>query len=513
MPTTTTDLVPVRLAASGRELDKSMAAGLAWTAAARWSSQILSGGSMVIVTRLLAPSDFGLVGMAALYTGLLQLVTNAFGRAVITLRDLTGEQLAQLNSVATISGVLACLVSWGIAIPLGHFFRSPHLPLVVAVTSAMFIVSGLRTVPYSLLYRDMHFRLLSIFDATQAIAQALITLTLAWLGFGYWALILGNIVSTPVVAVLQIAYRPCRFAWPRISAIRDALKFSRHFMASSLSWYGYSNADFLIAGRMLGQTALGAYTLSWNLATIPLEKITTIVTTVCYAYFSAAQDDVVALRRYLRIITEGLSLITFPITLGLGLVAPDFIPLVLGSKWRGAIVPLEILAIYGCLRCIITIPPLILNVTGESRFVMWATQAALILMPVAFYAGSRWGASGIAFGWVIAYPIIAGLLYHRTLRKIKMPWVDYFGAVRPALMGCGVMTAIVESFKHLQPFNLSVSLRLGLEVLTGAAAYILTLMLFHGDRIFVFWNFVRAMRNPVPANNAIEETLRFQVAK
>jgi O-antigen/teichoic acid export membrane protein len=505
MPVTTSDLPPAPRVAGAGDLDKSMAAGLAWTAAAKWSSQIVSWGSLVIVTRLLAPSDFGLVGMATLYSGLLMVVTSAFGTAVTTLRDLTDEQLAQLNSVATISGFLACLVSCGLAIPLGHFFRSPHLPLVIVVSSAMFIVSGLRTVPYSLLYRDMHFRLLSIFDAAQAIAQGLITLILAWLGFGYWALILGTIASAPVVAALQIAYRPCRFAWPRISAIKDALTFSRHIMVSSLSWYGYSNADFLIAGRMLGQTALGAYTLAWNLATIPLEKITTIVTTVSYAYLSAAQDDAVALRRYLRIITEGLSLITFPITLGLGLVAPDFIPLVLGSKWRGAIVPLEILAIYGCLRCIVTILPSILNVTGESRFVMRATQGALILMPIAFYEGSRWGASGIAFGWVIAYPAIAGLFYHRTLRKIKMPWRDYFAAVRPSLMGCGVMTAIVETVRHFLTFNFSVSLRLGLEVFAGAAAYILTLTLFHGDRVLVFWNFVRTMRNPVRVNGVVEE--------
>ena len=195
-----------------------MAAGLAWTAGAKWSSQIISWVSIVIVTRLLAPSDFGLVGMGVLYSGMLQVVTNSFGTAVTTLRDLSSDQLAQLNTLATMSGFLACLVSCGFAIPLGHFFRSPHLPLVVVVMSTMLFVSGIRMVPYGPLYRDMHFRLLSIadyigpgFDATQALSQALITLVLAWLGFGYWALILGNIVAAPMLAALQISRRPCRF--------------------------------------------------------------------------------------------------------------------------------------------------------------------------------------------------------------------------------------------------------------------------------------------------------------
>jgi hypothetical protein len=90
IPGTPTDQVsPTRLT-STENLDKSLAAGIAWSAGAKWSSQLISWASFVIVTRLLVPSDFGLVGMAVLYCGLLQVATDAFGTAVTTLRDLTG---------------------------------------------------------------------------------------------------------------------------------------------------------------------------------------------------------------------------------------------------------------------------------------------------------------------------------------------------------------------------------------------------------------------------------------
>jgi O-antigen/teichoic acid export membrane protein len=498
---------PARVTSTG-DLDRSLAAGIAWTAGAKWSSQLISWASFVIVTHLLAPSDFGLVGMALLYCGLLQVVTDALGTAVTTLRDLTGEQLAQLNTVALMSGVLACLISCGLAIPLGHFFSSPRLPLVVVVMSTMFLVSGLRTVPYSLLYRDMRFRLLSILEATQTVAQALTMLAFAWLGFRYWTLVLGNIVGAATLAALQISWRPYRFAWPRFSAMKNALTFSRHIMVSSVSWYGYSNADFLVAGRVLGQASLGAYTLAWTLATLPLEKVTAIASNVSYAYFSAAQNDNAALRRYLRILTEGLSIITFPATIGLALVAGDFVHLVLGAKWQGTIVPLEILAVYASFRCIVTLLPSILNVTGESRFVMRISQAALILMPSAFYVGSRWGPAGIAYGWVIAYPVVAIFLYRRTFRKIKMPWRDYLAAVRPALTGCLIMAAAVGILKRTLASNFPLSVRFGLEVLAGGAAYALTLAVFHRDRFSVFWDFIRALRNPVQVNAVVEETTR-----
>jgi teichuronic acid exporter len=484
-----------------------MAMGMAWSAAAKWTGQLISWAAFLFVTRLLAPSDFGLVGMALLYCGLLQVVTDAFGTAVTTLRDLSAEQLAQLNTVALGTGFLASLVSFGLAIPIGHFFRSPHLPTVIAIMSSMFLLSGLRTVPYSLLYRDMRFRLLSILETVQAVVQALTMVALAWFGFGYWALIIGNIVGTAVLAALQISWRPSRFASPRYDAIKNALTFSRHIVVTNLSWYGYTNADFLVAGRVLGQSALGAYTIAWSLATIPLEKVAAIVGNVSYSYLSAAQNDHAALRRYLRILTEGLSIITFPATIGMAFVAGDFVHVVLGPKWLSAIVPLEILAFYAAFRCIAMLVPSVLTAIGETRFVMRATQAGLILLPAAFYVGSRWGPAGIAFGWVVAYPVIAACFYRRAFQKIDMPWGDYLGAIRPALTGCLVMVFAVEIVKHFLASGFPLPFRLAAEVVAGGLAYIVTLTLFHRERFAIFWKFVKALRTPASVNVVAEETV------
>lgn len=485
-------------------LDQSLAAGLAWTAGAKWASQLISWGALLLVTRLLSPSDFGLAGMAALYSGLLLVVSDALGTAVTTFRELPAEALGQLNSLAALGGCLAWLLSLAAAIPLARFFRSPHLAPVIVVTSATLAASGLRIVPYGLLYRGMRFRLLSAFDAAQAVTQAVVTLALAWRGFGYWSLVLGNVAGAVALAALQIVARPCGFRWPRMNALRAPLQFSRHIMISSLSWYGYSNADFLVAGRVLGQAALGAYTIAWTLATIPLEKVTAIVNNVTFAYLAAAQNDDAALRRYLRVITEGLSLVTFPATIGLGLAARDFIPLLLGSKWESAIMPLEILAVYASFRCVVTLLPSILNVTGESRYAMRVTQGGLLLMPAAFYAGSRWGPAGIAWGWVAAYPVIAACLYRRALRRIAMGWREYVGALRPALAGCCGMVVAVEFVKIGLSGRAPLPILFACEVAGGALAYLGTLLMLHRDRLFVFWKFARAMRNPAGANKIVE---------
>ena len=108
-------------------MDKHLVGGIAWTAAAKWSSQILTWVCLLIVARILLPSDFGIVSVAGVYLGLVAIFSEfGFGSAVITLRDLTPDEIAQINTFSVISGMLGFLVSCALAIPIGWFFRSAH---------------------------------------------------------------------------------------------------------------------------------------------------------------------------------------------------------------------------------------------------------------------------------------------------------------------------------------------------------------------------------------------------
>jgi teichuronic acid exporter len=476
-------------------LDKHLVRGIAWTAGAKWSSQLFTWTSLVIVARLLLPSDFGLVGMALVYLGLAQKFSEfGFGTAVITIRDLTEEQITQINTFSAFSGAAGFLVSCAAAVPLAWFFRAPRLPAVVVAMSTAFLMSGFQTVPSSLLQRALRFKLLSIMETVAVITQALGTLVLALFGLGYWALVAGNLIGVAVSTGLSIAWCPRGFALPQLRSIRHAVKFSWQILVARLAWNFYSNADFLVAGRVLGAAPLGAYTFAWNLATMPVEKVSALMGRVTPAFFSGVQMDHTALRRYLRTLTEALALITFPATLGLALTAREFVNLALGKKWIGVIVPLELLALYASFRSITTLLPQVLTAVRETRFVMWNTLAAVVLLPSAFYVGSRWGTAGIAWAWIIAYPFIAVPLYRRAFQHIGMSVREYLGAVRPALDGSVAMVVFVGALKWVLPSAWPLYLRFGLEVLAGAASYILVLVALHGDRLRVFTSLVRRSR-------------------
>jgi O-antigen/teichoic acid export membrane protein len=476
-------------------MDKHLLGGIGWTAAAKWSSQLLSWACLFVVARLLMPADFGLVGMAAVFVGQVTIFSEfGFGSALITLRNLTAHEIAQINTVSVISGVIGCLVSCALAEPFGWFFRSPHLPAVIVVMSSAFLITGLRTVPCSLLQRELKFKQLSIIDTATAVVQSLCILVLAWRGAGYWALVLGNLSAAAFSTGLNLALRPRGFARPRLRSIGHAVKFGWQVLVGRLSWNLYSDADFVVAGRMLGATALGAYTFAWNLATLPVEKVTALVGQVTPAFFSANQSDYGGLCRYLRTLTEALSLVTFPATVGLGLIAPEFVTLVLGKHWVGVIAPLEVLALYGSFRSISALLGPLLTALRETRYLMWNNLAALIIMPTAFYVGSRWGASGIAWGWIVAYPFVALPLYVRTFRKIGMSVRMYLGAIRPALNGSLAMILVVSLLKWTMPPAWALYVRLGMELTGGGAAYLIVLSMLHADRLRSFLNLYRRIR-------------------
>ena len=130
------------------------------------------------------------------------------------------------------------------------------------------------------------------------------------------------------------------------------MTFSSHMIVARLAWYVYSNADSTVVGKILGKTALGMYSFGWTMANVPIEKVTSMVMRVTPSVLAAARDDHVALRRYVIRITEAIAVITFPATVGIALVAQLFALATLGEAWRGAILPLQFLAVYSGVRSI-----------------------------------------------------------------------------------------------------------------------------------------------------------------
>ena len=485
-----------------RGIDRSLMRGIAWTGMAKWSTQLVTWGATIILARLLTPAAFGIVSMASLYLGFVALFNEmGIGAAVVNMRDLTAAEIRQIHTVSVGLGLAGFVVACAMAIPIGMIFHANEVPPVIAVLGLSFVVNAFKTVPVALLQREFRFKFLAFNEGCQAIVMAVGEVALAWMGFGYWSLVIGELLGLAAAAVLAFAWRPLAFAVPRFSKLGRVTRFTLHLLGGRILWYVYSNADFAVVGRVMGKEALGIYQIAWNFSNMPLRKITELITRVTPSAFAAVQRDKVLLRRYFLSITEGLSLVTFPLCVGITLVADDFVKLALGPQWIDAIIPLRLLSVYISMRTIQTIIPQVVIALGDTRFLMHNGILAIVVMPAAFLIGTHWGLAGVGWAWMIAYPIVAAPMYVKLYRMIDLRAGPYLRSIWPATSAALLMSVVVLVVRVFLPSGLAIAARLAAQVAAGGLTYVGTIWFLHRGRVLAVWSAMRMMRRPVPGGH------------
>jgi PST family polysaccharide transporter len=480
------------------ELDSVLVRGIAWTGGIRWTSHLLTWAGTLLVARLLSPGDFGVWAMAGVYLGVVNLLSE-FGLAasVVALPRLTRGQISQIAGFALAMGIAACLLSCILAWPLAFFFRTPALAPVIVAMSITFVIASIRSVPLASLQKAFRFKPLAVIDGIRVIIHTAAIVTFAFLGLRYWSLVLGALVSETIWTLMVAWLQRPSIARPRTDSIQEAIRFSMNVGVSRLCWYLYSNADFMVAGRLLGQAPLGAYSLGWSMASVPVDKVSSLVLSVTPALFSAVSENLADLRRYVLTLTEGISLIAFPASVGLVLTANDFVAVALGSHWESAVLPLQILAAYMFVRCTSPLLVPVLNVLGQARIVTVNNVLTLLILPPAFVVGSRWGTAGIAAAWLVAHPIPLAILYVRTFRRMELSASSYLRSLWPALSSTAGMAFAVLLTRLLNAHSTAPqSMRLVVEIVVGAASYLAILLIFHRDRVGAFRRVLTLARVP-----------------
>ena len=332
-----------------------------------------------------------------------------------------------------------------------------ELPAVVIALSVTLVILSFRSVPYSLLQNELRFKLLALLDGAQTVISACSMIVFALLGLRYWTLVLGAVLAATLSTTFTLIFRHHRFAWPRFRSLGHVITFSWHIVSARVLFFLYSSADIFVAGKVLGNVVVGAYSFASTLATMLPEKISSLLGCVTPSIFASVQTEASALRRYVLSLTEGIALITFPATLGIAAVAEHFVLAALGEKWRVIVGPLQVLAAYAGFRSLSPLMGQVLNHVGETRFAMRVQLLAVILFPLAFYEATHWGAVGIAVVWVVIHPLVSLPVFWRAFQKIELSVRQYLGALAPALsvLRYFTLTRFERSWIWTCPFTLS----------------------------------------------------------
>jgi O-antigen/teichoic acid export membrane protein len=274
---------------------------------------------------------------------------------------------------------------------------------------------------------------------------------------GVWSLVVGYLLQQVTANALYCVYRPVRFSRAfSFANVRQFVHFGFQVASSKVLWYGSSNADFLVVGRLLGTTQLGYYSLAFQFSSLPLDKIVSVVTQVAFPSFSALQNDGDTLRRYYLKLVSTVALVTFPMFVGLLLVADSGVRLVLTDKWIAIVFPLQILCVVSCLRAIETLNTPLLLARGRSAVVLFNNVLQVIVLPLGFIIGARYGLEGIAIAWLVTWPGLYAVVTYQTLRVAGLEVGQYVNALKhpvigSALMAFGVTAVQVRLLETAQP--------------------------------------------------------------
>lgn len=472
---------------------------IAWTGAGRYVGQIVRWGVTMLVARILEPGDYGLVGMTALFSGMMALLAEfGIGTAVLKMRTLSDDRIAQLHGLSVLLGVLALAVTAACAPWLAHFFRRPELTAIVAVSAMGFVTASFQTIPMAILQREMRFKTLASVEAGGAVGLALLTLLAAVSGASYWSLVVPSLVVSALTGLIYSRLARISMAKPVWTNIKDAYSFSSWVFLGRFAGYVYANADFLVVGRVLGGSALGTYTFAWDLVQAPNDQINGLVSRVSASYYSALQDQREETARLFSNFLEAVSCVSIPAIIGLGLVAPEFVSVVLGAKWSAATVPLQILCVYSASRIAIIFVTPLLAMLGDVRFQSLVMMAGAAYLPVLFYFGAILdGTRGVSLAWLLGYPPIVLAMFWRAQNRLGLDMKWLMTALKTSISCTVVMTLTVLLTRFSLTDALPMALKLVCLILAGVVSYTAALFLLFPSRVAALRVVLRdAIRGP-----------------
>jgi O-antigen/teichoic acid export membrane protein len=480
----------------GTAFHRRVLSGFAWQGATKVVVQTLSWASTIVAARFLLPTDYGLVAISGVFTEVLALLVElGLSYGLIQKAQTTPEQEDAVFYFSIGVSILAYAVLFAGAPLVARFYGNPLLVLLLRVAGLGLILGSLKGVPLAIAMRRMDFRHRSLVEMAANVTSAVTVVTLAVTGHGVWSLVLGFLAGQTVgVALFLPAFR--RVPRPRFSfaPIAGLFGYSMRITVNNLLYYVYSRADVTIIGKLLGEHILGFYSMAFQLATIPLDKIGSIFNQVTFPAMARLQDDPEASRKLFLDLHRHLLILSFPILLGLAIVADDLIVLLLTEKWRPLVPALQGLCLVNLVRVSGILLAPVLNGRGRAGLVLRYSATSAILLPVAFYLGARHGLMGVIAAWALAYPPLYLILVIHCLRDLGLPVAAFLRSGLSATVCAAIMTGAVLLVQHLAG-GADLWFRLAASIGTGAATYSAAMFLLFRDEVDRFRKGFAVLRN------------------
>jgi len=428
----------------------------------------------LVLVRLLTPADYGLAGIAFVCSTFVFTLSDAsLGKALVQRPAI--DELDRSTVFWTTVAIGTLLTGAGVAAsgPLAQLFHQPKVQPLFAVLSISFILISLQMTQAALFQREMMFKATSVRLIVSAAVGGAVGILVAVFGGGAWALIaqqLSLVGTSTLLLWLLSPWRPrLMFSWSRLKSLGS---FGFNLAGARLLDDLNANADNMLVGRFLGTAALGAYSVAYNLMTLPLLRLVIPIQDTLFPAVARIQDDLERVRQiWYRTMAIVTSLVA-PAMIGLAVVASDFVVVVMGRRWADVVPVLRILAPVAVAQALATLAQGTLMACGRAKATFWLTAVFTVIVLTAFIVGLEWGIIGVAGAYaVVAVPTTVVLVY-LVARTLAASASEIMRALRgPLEATIAMVIATVGAEWVLRSQSVPAALRLIIVILVGAVVY------------------------------------------
>ncbi len=438
--------------------------------------------STAVLARLLTTDEFGLVAFATLAMTYLSVLRDlGLGSALIQKRENVEESADTVFTMNLLLSVALTLITIAIAPLVANYFRDPDIAPLLRVLGLTFTINAFSSIHIIRLQRQLAFNRKIIPDFGRSVLKGVVSIGLAFAGFGPWSLVLGQLAGALAAVVLVWIVNPWR---PHLRIHRKLakplLQFGSTLFTVNIINTVISNADYLIVGRTMGTAALGTYTLAYRLPEMLILNLLWVAGAAIFPAYAAVQNKPDLLRQGFLTTLRYVEMISVPLCLGMLIAADPLVRVAFGDQWLDAIPIVRVLSIFVLVRSIGSNVGDIYKATGHPDILVKLGLITVIPLVAALWYGSRYGLVGVAIGHLVIGIGRTVIRLWVATRLINVSWISIAEQIKPSFLS-GLTLLLLAVPVTLLTTELHALLRLGLITTAGAIGYLATLWLLERE--------------------------------
>jgi len=472
------------LSRSEKTLPQKIAQGGFWIFLLKIARKAFSLIRLIIIGRILAPSDFGLMGIALLTMSAIETFSQTgYREALIQKKNEVKGYLNTAWTVLIIRGLLIFIIIYFAAPYIAFFFHTPEVKPIIQVLGLITFLQSFSNIGIIFFHKELEFNKVFIYHFLGTFTNFFVAVIAAIILRSVWALVLGLFAEKIVSLFISYFIHPYR---PRLSGniekAKELFGFGRWILGSSALVFIGEHIDDIFVGKVLSATALGFYQMGYRISNMLETEITQVISSVTFPGYAKIQDKNTSLQKAYFKIIKLTAAISIPIAAGIVLLAPEFTGIFLGQKWIPMVPVMQLLAIAGLIKSLVSTGSPLFKGSGYPNYEFYMQLVrGLVIIVVIYPLIAMMGISGAALGVIISIIGMVVVWYPLSQRITGLSGRQYLDTSWPPLLGSLLMAGSIYIIKlYWNPLGQSL-----ITAISGFAIIVLMSILVYLGVLFI----------------------------